>query len=52
MYGIRAHDELVVVDAYLGVKKKRVPIIRLMMYYCVRKLSACIVSLQHSFHVL
>jgi hypothetical protein len=36
----------------IGVQEKHVPIIKLMMYYCVRKLGACIVSLQHSFHVL
>jgi hypothetical protein len=36
----------------ISVQEKHAPIIGLMMYYCVRKLGACIVSFQHSFHVL
>jgi hypothetical protein len=36
----------------IDVQEKHVPIIKLMMYYRVRKLGACIVSFQHSFHVL
>jgi hypothetical protein len=35
----------------IGVQEKPVPIIRLMMFSCVRKLGVCTVSLLASFHV-